>query len=348
MTERPGSAGLFGSVPDRTPSVADLEQTIETHTGPVWRFIPSVTEADAQELGLMDRRRWEQVARQVLPETAKIMGIAPGNMQWVAAMHRKEGHPHLYILLWETLPTREQGRISERKLQDIHNLWMRELYRPQRQELGQEKTAIRQQARETAQAILNGDAGIHIPPPLLKALTEKLETLADHLPGPGRTALQYMPPAVKQEAHDTAQWLLQLHPDLAKLVARYGEIAAEMAQHYSDDPAQHRKARVNAQVDLTDRVSQILLQVAAKPKSTNTRWDTASRKRFGISRKPAASRPLKAYAASSTACSRPCVKPNLRTGVRPKRRGANTKEAWIDAARAHGLSEAKIAEMEMG
>ncbi len=272
MTERPGSAGLFGPVPDRTPSVADMEKTIETHTGPVWRLIPSVTEADARELGLMDRRRWEQVARQVMPEAAKIMGITPGNMQWVAAMHRKEGHPHLHILLWETVPTREQGRISERKLQDIHNLWMRELYRPMRQELGQEKTAIRQQARETVQAVLNGDAGIHIPPPLLKELTERLESLADHLPGHGRMALKYMPPDVKQEAHNTAQWLLQQHPDLARLITRYGDLAAEMAQHYSDDPAQQQKARVNAQADLTDRVSQIILQGAAAI-DKRVRWE---------------------------------------------------------------------------
>jgi hypothetical protein len=272
MGERPGSAGLFGPIPGRTPPLDALENVIKNHDGPVWRWIPSVTGEDALELGLMDRRRWEQVARHVMPQAAKIMGIDPGNLAWVAAMHRKEGHPHLHILFWEKVPHREKGVIKKKKLADIRHLWMKELYRPRRQALGAEKSAVRQQAREAVQSILTGDASIHIPPPFLKEFAERLSTLADHMPGHGRAALKYMPPEVKTEAQSLTQWLLQQHPDLARLSARYGDIAAEMAQHYSDDPAQHQKARQNAQADLTDRMGQLLIQQAAAL-DKEVRWD---------------------------------------------------------------------------
>ena len=402
MGERPGSAGLFGPAPGRTPPLDALEHVIKNHDGPVWRWIPSVRGDDALELGLMDRRRWEQVARQVMPQAAKIMGIDPGNLEWVAAMHRKEGHPHLHILLWEKVPHREMGFIAEKKLADIRRLWMQELYRPRRQALGAEKSAIRQQARETVQAILSGDASLHIPPPLLAEWTDRLTLLAEHLPGHGRAALKYMPPEVKQEAQALTQWLLHQHPDLTQLVRHYGDIAAEMAQHYSDDAAHHQKARDNAKADLTDRMAQVVIRAGARL-DNKFRWGFvrdaiqtddpdvvqtlhrlsrltgnerqqaihayAEQIRTAQGKSAKYQRPLERHIDKAVqyitearrqqaASAMRGVFAGLQSALRraeaenrqeaAKRRWTQAKEAWVQEARARGVSEDKIAEIEMG
>ncbi len=270
MSERPGTAGYFGPDPRTLPDIDAIQSTLQSHTGPIWRDFVSVTEKDALTLGghLLTREGWERAARHQLPKMFAQMGLDPANVDWVASVHKKEGHPHMHLLYWEREPHRIKGQWSEKERLRIRKGWVQELYGSERDRLGQEKSALRQQ-------ILSGvkgqDIGL-VSPQVQKEWQLRLSRLADHVPGHGRAALQYMPPSVKAEAQGMADWLLTHVLAFRAMAQRYGDIAAEMAQHYSGDPGQHQKARQNAQTDLTDRVSQIILQQAAAL-DNNIRWD---------------------------------------------------------------------------
>lgn len=400
MVERPGAAGYFGPDPRTLPDIAAIQKILKTHTGPIWRDFVSVTEADARTLGggLLTRAGWEAAARAQLPKMFAQMGLDPANVEWVAAVHKKEGHPHMHLLYWEREPTRAKGQWSNAERVRIRRGWVQELYGPERDRLGKEKSALRQ---HLLTVMKSGDLGFVAPRQQVE-WARRLTDLADQMPGRGRIALKFMPPDVKAAAQDTAQWLLSTIPAFREAAQRHGDIAAELAQHYSDDPTQHQKARANAQADLLDRVAQLVIREAAHL-DRKIRWEFVkdtittddphmqealhrlSRLR-GDERKQAihdyaeqirtaqgkgekyqkplerriekslmyitearrqqAASSLRGVFAGMQAALRHAEAEARREAARLRR--AQAKEAWVQEARAKGVSEETIAAIEMG
>jgi len=276
MAGRPGSTGYIGhderSLPD--PDAVALE--LRKHDGPVWRAIVSVTEADARSMGggLLGRRVWEDAAREVLPRMADAMGIDRDNLCWVAAMHRKDGHPHLHLLFWEKAAERTRGKLSDGERRDVRKLWVQSLYRPERDRLGLEKNLLREQLVQGSRTELGKvrwqparePGPVPYPPRLTAsqalALSEKLNILRAKLPGEGRAALRYMPPDVKDEARQIVDWMVSIVPEYRQAMDRYSEIAREFAQHYSDNPEYLQKAEEKAANDIRDRMAQGVIKQA--------------------------------------------------------------------------------------
>lgn len=269
MTERPGISGYFGPDVRQLPDVSAIQTAIRHHQGPVWRAFISVTEHDAQTLGgqLMTREGWEAATRQELPPMLTKLGLDPTNVEWVASVHKKAGHPHIHLLFWERTVTRDKGLWSEKERRGIRQGWVSTLYRPERQRLGQEKSVLRQ---HVIAAVRAHDPGF-LTPRMQREWTTRITTLATQMPGTGRASLKFMPPPVKASALDTANWVLNTIPRFAEAADRYGAIAAEMAQHYSDDPAAQARARIQAQQDLAERVAQLVIREAAQWDATQTR-----------------------------------------------------------------------------
>jgi hypothetical protein len=263
MGERRGSMGYFGDDRKSPPLREELLQELGQHAGPVWRFFVSVTEQDAAAMGgaLFHRPAWEAACRSVVPKMAREMGIDPANLRWVAALHRKEGHPHIHLLVWQRDPTKEQPFLSKRGIAEARRLWAQALYRPERERLGREKAALRTLGVETGRSLLR-QAVAHGAPRTLNDLVVRLHAIAEALPGEGRLALAYMPQPIRDQVLATADWLLRAEPALWDTAQRYMEIAREMARHYSDDAARHELAAENAWRDLQQRLAGAVLRAA--------------------------------------------------------------------------------------
>ncbi|EQD26016.1 hypothetical protein B2A_15821, partial [mine drainage metagenome] len=151
---RPGSTGLFGPDRDVPVNEAALAKELGDHKGPVWRLIVSVTEADARAMGgqLMGRPSWEDACRAAIPKMAQEMGIPAADLRWTAAMHRKEGHPHVHVLMWSA--DRERGYLNKRGLDASRRAWVSELYAPARDRLGTEKSQLRKDITEQSRLVL--------------------------------------------------------------------------------------------------------------------------------------------------------------------------------------------------
>ena len=266
IQERPGSQGLFGPTMDGPVSEAELERVFGDHRGPIWSLVVSVHHDDAvAELPeLLGRAAWEDALRLAMPQVGAIMQIPPWDLHWVAAMHRrpKDGSPHAHILFWSDDPTKGVRRragqtyhtIAPKALDALKRLWTSELYGPVRDRLGKEKSGLRAEAGETAWQVLGHSQA--------EELGSRLAEIAENLPGHGRLAYAYMPAVVKGQVERVLVWLLE-QPDLKPIAKRYGDIAAEMASHYSTDPERHEQARQNAIADLRHRLAGGVLRQAA-------------------------------------------------------------------------------------
>ena len=252
MEERQGSEGLFGPV----GAVLDgptIDRELAIHRGPVWRLIVSVAEDDVRQMGgrLLHRPAWEDAIRAALPKMAEEIGIPQADLRWAAAMHRKEGHPHVHILMWSVDPTK--GFLSKKGLDAARRAWAHELYAPERDRLGREKSALRQEITTQSRLLLGRTDAAE--------LGQRLAAIAESLPGQGRLAYAYMPAPVKVRLDETAAWLLR-QSELAVQAKRFGAIAAELASHYSTDPARHAAARKKAMQDLHQRLAGGVLRAA--------------------------------------------------------------------------------------
>lgn len=285
MTERPGSRGLFGPDPDHRPDLEATMAELRHSTGPSWRLILSLREDDAQTLNYVGLPAWQDLVRRVMPIYARALGIAEADMRWAAAHHPEPGHPHAHVVVWlrDGAETR-RGALDREELRDVRRGVAQEIYGPMRAELAAAKTAERDSlikaGRANVQAARDGlrlrRAEAHMravdpeAAPLaprfrdgqLAALGDRLQALAQKMPGHGRAALAYQPPEVRAEARAIADWALT-QPQLASALRKYTEAVEGLTHLYTGQAAGMEAATDRAMSDLRDRVAQAVVQQAA-------------------------------------------------------------------------------------
>lgn len=271
--EREGSMGYFGNAAD-DPKAAQKSIT-EAH-GPVWRVIASVGEQDALAMGgdLTSKEGWERAAQPVVDKMIAQLGLDPAKVQWIAAAHRHqkvENNPHVHLLFWEAgEPSRKTAKWTDQERRAIRKAWISELYRPERQVLGKEKSEARSVARSTLIDLVgrrNEQQGFN------RELTNRLVELGRILPGQGRLAYAYMPPDVKAQTEGIIRWLWQTDPDLKVQHDKCLATAEKMGTFYwHQDPekmqntAKRQEAldriQANAEADLIQRLAAPVLKAA--------------------------------------------------------------------------------------
>ncbi|CEP67125.1 Uncharacterized [Moorella glycerini] len=285
--ERPGSSGLFGPEGEPVPDWQELGSKLAKHNLPVWRVIVSLRQDDAERLGLAEREKWQAAIENGVNNANKAMHLDPDHTRWVAAFHRKEGHPHCHVVIWEEEhgAARRQGYLEPGERKGVFRSFAREVFREERDRLTAEKTAIRDAIRELAgndigkvmefmrevkKARLEARAFWGSSPKMLPVLTpgreevlvRKLQDLAGIMHGKGRIALAYMPGEVKERAREIADWVLK-QPGFNQSAERYRELARQLAGHYTMQPGALDEAAGKAYEDLRDRVAQVVLKGAA-------------------------------------------------------------------------------------
>jgi hypothetical protein len=294
--ERPGSHGLF-SAERQPPNLPEIQKELQEHQGIVWRFVLSLTEADAKRLGYDDRVAWEDSLRLTVPLAAEKMGIKESNLRWVAAFHQEKGHPHVHLVIWEKEPVRRKGALSKGERIDVKKVFMKEIYADERVRLLQEKTAMRDLMRDFAKASTEkavqlqrevsleygkvqlemtaiGATKPGIPPKPypddVRLLSDQLKELSRLMPGKGRVALKFMPEEAKQKAREIAEKMVD-QPPFKELYERYMKSVEEITRLHNIHPEAIKKAKDNAHNDLRDRLANVLLRGASSMQDTLVR-----------------------------------------------------------------------------
>ncbi|WP_213974695.1 MobP3 family relaxase [Tepidanaerobacter acetatoxydans] len=277
MDERPGSHGLF-SQEEGIPNMKEVQKELLNHKGLSWRWILSLEEGDAVEMGYTNRKAWEKMVRATMKDAAAAMGIPESNLRWVAAFHGKKGHPHVHVMFWEKEPHRKVGELSEGELKDVKRIFVREMDAGERTRLEAEKTALRDLIRDAAgSGVLSLEKGEEVLAftgenpglePLMtqntkKELVEKLNELAAIMPGRGRIALKYMPPAAKDKAREISAWLL-MQPGFLNSTEKYKELSEQLAKYFVKKDERLDKAADKAFEDIRDRVAHLVLKGAVE------------------------------------------------------------------------------------
>lgn len=183
-----------GQVPVMQTAMDEVSQ----HEGNVWRPIISLPREDAERLGYDNVEAWQHLIKSSIIDIAEGYKIKPDHLRWYAAMHVKEKHIHVHMVIFSTAP--KEGYLTMQGIKHIKSALVCQVYKDDLLNVYQKQTAHRDRLQENAlevmesliQEMQSGEIGN---PKIELLITELAERLQNYS---GKKVYGYLPPATKR------------------------------------------------------------------------------------------------------------------------------------------------------
>ena len=231
-----GEHGLWnahGKVPSLENAIAEVAQ----HTGNVWTPIISLSRENAERLGYTDLKNWQELINASITDIAKGYKIHPDRLRWYAAMHEKEKHIHVHMVIFSTDP--KEGYLSRQGIRSIKSALVSTIYRNDRLHIYEQKNEQRGLLRQEAEARM----ATLIEQMATGALqSDKLELLVTDLAQrlqevSGKKVYGYLPPRVKRIVDEIVDELSK-DERVAAAYALWQDLREQLCIDYNQTPPQ--------------------------------------------------------------------------------------------------------------
>ena len=231
-----GEHGLWdahGKVPSLENAVAEVAR----HTGNVWTPVISLSRENAERLGYTDLKNWQELINASITDIAKGYKIHPDRLRWYAAMHEKEKHIHVHMVLFSTDP--KEGYLSRQGIRSIKSALVSTIYRNDRLHIYEQKDEQRgllRQEAEARMATLIGQMAAGTPQ------RDKLELLVADLAQrlrevSGKKVYGYLPPRVKRIVDEIVDELAK-DERVSSAYALWQDLREQLCIDYNQTPPQ--------------------------------------------------------------------------------------------------------------
>lgn len=269
--ERPGSQGLFGNIDVSNPTKLGNHLADLTGQGyPIYRGIISLREDDALKIGFDRKESWVDYLNIVMPDVAREFNIPIDKLEWAAAFHIKNGHPHCHYMFWSKDKQVTNPYIHISKQVRCRELLSKEMFHLEREQAVLDKTAARDLLAQVTKELTQDQVKLLInekdklsgffQTEDVKALSQELVKFTSSLQGQkGRLAYKLLPLERKKELDALVDKLLQSRP-LSIDYYRYLHAVDDISATYS---ASQRHSEVNRNIadeDLRKRMGNIVLK----------------------------------------------------------------------------------------
>lgn len=276
--ERPRSHGLFGNLdPSNLDDLNKLGEKIYqlSKTKNIYRSIISLDKNDALELGYVTKDKWDTYLRSVMPDVGKEFAIPIHKLQWVAAFHAEDSHPHVHVMFWREDDAVRSPYIHTHTQNACRQLLSRQMFADEYYNNVAYKTASRNSTVELGKSILDEEISnlVHllpsgsrnqqllsrIDPDQLSDVTKDLIKLISVLPGKGSLKYKYLPPAAKEQLDKIVARLIdkkELHTEYN----RYQQHVQAISATYSASTDTQKQTMENAMKDLNKRLGNMVLK----------------------------------------------------------------------------------------
>ena len=202
IASRPGVKKLnehgLWNADGQVPVMQTAMDEVSHHEGNIWRPIISLPREDAERLSYDNVETWQNLIKSSLIDIAEGYKIKPDHLRWYAAMHMKEKHIHVHMVIFSTDP--KEGYLTKQGIKQIKSALVRQVYKDDLLNVYQKQSAHRDQLQEDALKVM--DSMIQqmqdgeISNPKLELLTTELaERLQNYA---GKKVYGYLPPATKR------------------------------------------------------------------------------------------------------------------------------------------------------
>ena len=192
-----GEHGLWdanGKVSSLENAVAEVAQ----HTGNVWTPVISLSRENAERLGYTDLKNWQELINASITDIAKGYKIHPNHLRWYAALHEKEKHIHVHMVIFSTDP--KEGFLTKQGIRSIKSALVSTIYRNDRLHIYEQKDEQRSFLQQEAEArmvalieqMATGTLQSNQLELLVADLAQRLQDVS------GKKVYGYLPPRVKR------------------------------------------------------------------------------------------------------------------------------------------------------
>jgi len=290
--------GLFGIIDgekaEEVNSLQSISRSIEAKTreGAItYRAVISLTEEDAIRLGYDDPEAFRELVRTSLPNMCGKIGIPLQNLEYVAAIHRDKGHPHVHIEFWDKAQdVKKKAYVHKAVSNAIRVDLIKQVFGEEMSDIQALKYEARKAALDNMGGFFGGfiDTFVNMTPREYAEAVERLSresdlahgrlmynrfksedirelaalflNIAGHVPRTGRLNYKFMPPEIKSEIETFILKILEKNADCDREFKKYVSSAIELSKFYSDDPETHKKAGKAAYDDMISRLGNSVLR----------------------------------------------------------------------------------------
>ena len=228
--------GLFGYINGKFSdkySTSEMQKYVRKISTPhrnVFHSVFSFTPESAVEAGLNTLDDWENWVKYHISDIANCMNMKIENIEYLAAVHLKEGQPHVHIIWWDKQQHVLINKVDPLICDKIRIDAIRSTYHDQFVALhNNEDKLIRKLRSDIADYAASSLA--EIPSDVYsRKIIAGIEHIHDIIPKKGRTAYKYMPAEVKKEIDILSHFIIDNNPDFR---STYEEIC-ELRRLYNE------------------------------------------------------------------------------------------------------------------
>ena len=213
-----GDHGLW----DQDGKVRDLSRAVEEvaqHEGIVWTPVVSLRREDAERLGYTNVENWRALVNSCSQEIADGYKIPLSHLRWYAALHEKEKHVHIHMVVFSSNP--KEGYLTKQGIRDIKSAFATHIFEQDLVQVYERKTEYRNElqrsAEERMRELISQMAHSSVHSERLEQLTEELAARLKNTRGKGgRIVYGYLPAGDKRIVDEIVDELLTTLQKLMK------------------------------------------------------------------------------------------------------------------------------------
>ncbi len=228
--------GLFGVINGKfsdSYSTVEMQKYVRKISTPhrnVFHSIFSFTPESAAEAGLNTLDDWENWVKYHISDIANGMNMKIENIEYLAAVHLKEGQPHVHIMWWDIQQQVLINKFDPLICDKIRIDAIRSTYHDQFIALHNNEDKLIRKLRSdiadyTASTLAGAPSDVYS-----RKIIAGIENIHDIIPKKGRTAYKYMSAEVKKEIDILSHFIIDNNPDFR---STYEEIC-ELRRLYNE------------------------------------------------------------------------------------------------------------------
>lgn len=228
--------GLFGVINGKfsdSYSTVEMQKYVRKISTPhrnVFHSIFSFTPESAAEAGLNTLDDWENWVKYHISDIANGMNMKIENIEYLAAVHLKEGQPHVHIMWWDIQQQVLINKVDPLICDKIRIDAIRSTYHDQFIALHNNEDKLIRKLRSdiadyTASTLAGAPSDVYS-----RKIIAGIERIHDIIPKKGRIAYKYMSAEVKKEIDILSHFIIDNNPDFR---STYEEIC-ELRRLYNE------------------------------------------------------------------------------------------------------------------
>lgn len=264
--------GAFAPSTEITAAQGYIRNISKQHD--IFRCCFSFTPDSAAEAGLHALADWQRFVSSSMNKIAKYMEMKIENIEWYAAVHLKEGQPHVHIMYWDKEQKIRRNKVDPKICDNIRIDVIKDTYHSQFVQLREKEnhltSDLRAEVNTTANnAMLRNDSDQNA-----EIVLQMLNSLYRKLPSKGRLVYAFMPQEIKEELNTLAHFIIDSSEQATQLYSELlhtRQIYNEMLHSSDTNWGRYNLAKYKDKLceDIEQQMGNVILKALSKEKKQN-------------------------------------------------------------------------------